>query len=74
METGYLAKLGDAEALAEGIRTVLADDALRSRMGAACRALAEADFGAELEATRFSELYERVTSEFVARSRELARA
>jgi hypothetical protein len=43
-------------------------------MSVACRALAEADFGAELEATRFSELYERVTSEFVAPGRALARA
>ena len=74
METGYLAKLGDADALAEGIRTVLGDEELRSRMSVACRALAEAEFGAELEATRFSELYERVTSEFSARSHELARA
>ena len=42
METGYLAKLGDADALAEGIRTLLADEQLRDRMGEACRALAEA--------------------------------
>jgi glycosyltransferase involved in cell wall biosynthesis len=62
METGYLAKLGDAEALAEGIRTLLADDELRLRMGEACRGVAEAQFSAELEASRFSELYDDVTA------------
>jgi len=62
METGYLAKLGDADALAEGIRTLLADEPLRDRMGEACRALAEAEFGAELEAKRFADLYDDVAA------------
>jgi glycosyltransferase involved in cell wall biosynthesis len=74
METGYLAKLWDAEALAEGIRTLLADEELRARMSVACRTLAEAEFGAGLEAERFSELYAQVTSEFVAQSHELAQS
>ena len=62
METGYLARLGDAGALAEGIRTLLADADVRRRMSEACRTLAEAEFGAELEARRFSELYAEVAA------------
>ena len=48
--------------LAEGIRTLLADDQLRDRMGEVCRALAEAEFGAELEAKRFADLYDDVAA------------
>jgi glycosyltransferase involved in cell wall biosynthesis len=62
METGYLARLGDAAALAEGIRTLLADGEVRARMAEACRSVAEAEFGAELEARRFSELYDDVAA------------
>jgi len=62
METGYLAKLGDADALAEGIRTLRGDARLRDRMGEACRTLAEAEFGAELEAKRFADLYDDVAT------------
>lgn len=60
LETGYLVPLGDARALADGVRTLLADDELRGRLSRRCREIAEADFGAELEATRFSELYAEV--------------
>ncbi len=62
LETGYLARLGDAGALAEGVRTLLADDELRARMSEACRTLAEAEFGAELEAQRFADLYDDVAA------------
>jgi glycosyltransferase involved in cell wall biosynthesis len=62
LETGYLAPLGDARGLADGVRTLLADDELRGRLSRRCREIAEAEFGAELEATRFSELYAEVLS------------
>jgi glycosyltransferase involved in cell wall biosynthesis len=73
-ETGYLARLGDAEALAEGIKVLLADDERRRRLAEACRALAEAEFGAELEAQRFADLYDEVTRTFAARRADVAAA
>jgi glycosyltransferase involved in cell wall biosynthesis len=62
LETGYLAPLGDAEGLAQGVRTLLHHDELRDRLSSRCRELAEQEFGSELEASRFAELY----SELVA--------
>jgi glycosyltransferase involved in cell wall biosynthesis len=62
LETGYLAPHGDARALADGVRTLLADAELRGRLSLRCREIAEAEFGAEREATRFSELYAEVLS------------
>jgi glycosyltransferase involved in cell wall biosynthesis len=57
LETGYLAPLGDAAGLAEGVRTLLHDDELRARLSRRCRELAEEEFGSELEASRFAALY-----------------
>ena len=42
--TGVLAKAGDAQALARALRRLIEDPDLRSRMGSAARALAEAEF------------------------------
>jgi glycosyltransferase involved in cell wall biosynthesis len=60
METGYLARLGDADDLATGVRTLLDDEELRARMSVECRRVAEAEFSRDLEASRFVELYEEV--------------
>jgi glycosyltransferase involved in cell wall biosynthesis len=60
METGYLAKLADADALAEGIRTLLVDEELRRRLSVNCREVAEREFSTDVEARRFVELYEEV--------------
>jgi glycosyltransferase involved in cell wall biosynthesis len=60
METGYLAKLGDADDLANGVRTLLGDDELRARMSAKSREVAEQEFSRDLEASRFVELYQEV--------------
>ncbi len=60
METGYLAKLADAEALAEGIRTLLTDEQLRNTMSDRCREVAEREFSTDLEASRFVDLYAEV--------------
>lgn len=60
LETGWLAPAGDVAALAEGVRALLADDELRARLGRRAREVAEAEFGAELEARRFAELYEEL--------------
>jgi glycosyltransferase involved in cell wall biosynthesis len=43
-ETGYLFRVGDAEALAQSVSRLVADPALRTRVGAAARAKAVVDF------------------------------
>jgi glycosyltransferase involved in cell wall biosynthesis len=62
LETGYLAKLGDADDLANGVRTLLGDDELRQRLSEASRELAEREFSRDLEASRFVELYEELAA------------
>ncbi|MFN2468624.1 MAG: glycosyltransferase family 4 protein [Gaiellaceae bacterium] len=62
LETGYLAPAGDAAGLAEGIRALLSDGELRSRLSARAREVAESEFAAELEARRFAELYEELVA------------
>lgn len=57
METGYLAKPGDAADFAAGIETILGDDDLRARMGTAARTLFESEFSAGREIQRFYDLY-----------------
>lgn len=59
-ETGLLVTPGDAEALAGGIRRLLADKELRARLGERARAVAEAEFGAAREAREFAALYEEL--------------
>jgi len=57
LETGWLAAAGDVAGLAEGIRTLLGDRALRERLGQRAREVAEREYAADLEARRFAELY-----------------
>lgn len=57
METGYLARHKDAEDLARGIERIIEDDSLRSRMSLACRRIAETEYGVDLQADRFEQLY-----------------
>jgi len=56
-QTGVLAPLGDVQALAAAIRRALEDGELRARLGGTARETAEREYGAELEARRFAELY-----------------
>ena len=63
LETGALAATGDARQLAEGIRLLLEDDALRARIGARAREVAEAEYSSELQARRFAGLYEELVAE-----------
>jgi glycosyltransferase involved in cell wall biosynthesis len=60
LDNGYLVPPAHAGALAEGIRTLLGDGELRARLSASARATVENEFGSELEARRFAELYEEV--------------
>lgn len=58
METGWIAPAGDAEALATGLVTLLSDDDLRGRMGAASRELIERENDLRGQARRYGEVYE----------------
>jgi len=57
-DTGYVARAGDAADLAEGIRLLLDDDAMRQRLGRRSHEVAEQEYGLELQARRFLALYE----------------
>ena len=55
--TGWLMPIGDAQALAAGLARVLEDEAMRLRMSAEARVLAEQEFSREREASAFEALY-----------------
>jgi glycosyltransferase involved in cell wall biosynthesis len=58
--TGLLVPFGDAEALAQAAGNLLADPALRERMGAAARTRAGQLFSSDRIVTRYLDLYGRV--------------
>lgn len=60
-ETGLTVAPKDAGALADAIRTLLRDDALRARMGEAARRRAEGEFGIRAMATRTLQLYGEIS-------------
>ncbi len=62
-ETGLLVPPSDSEALAEACGRLLADPALRQRMGKAARGLAMDRFDLELHADRLCGLYDRVLAQ-----------
>jgi glycosyltransferase involved in cell wall biosynthesis len=62
LETGWLAPPEDVASLATGIRTLLADDELRARLGRNGRALAEQEWDSRVEAERFAALYEELVA------------
>ncbi|MEX2642691.1 MAG: glycosyltransferase [Acetobacterales bacterium] len=57
MENGWLSPAGDAGGLAAGLQALLDDPALRRRLGEGARRTAEAEYGVELQARRFADLY-----------------
>jgi glycosyltransferase involved in cell wall biosynthesis len=57
-ETGFLVPEGDAEALAARLATLLGSVALRARMGAAARRLAEERFDGARQVARLEEIYD----------------
>jgi glycosyltransferase involved in cell wall biosynthesis len=67
-ETGLLVAPGDREALASGLRRLLADPALRERMGVAAAAHA-ASFSPDAVVPRFEEAYEAALAARRARRR-----
>ena len=62
-ETGFLAAERDWKGLAEHLSTLLKDDALRRRFGAAGRARVRARFDLRKQTPKLEELYERVLRE-----------
>lgn len=58
--TGYPARPEDPADLAAGIRLLLDDDELRSRLRSSCREVAEDEYRSDLQARRLGELYEEV--------------
>ena len=62
LETGYTAQPDDAQDLARGIRLLLENDELRSRLGVQCRRLIEQEYTLELQAHRFEQLYRNILS------------
>ena len=56
--TGLLAPSGDAMKLRDAIASLLGDTAKRAEMSANCRRIALAEYNLELQALRYSEIYE----------------
>jgi glycosyltransferase involved in cell wall biosynthesis len=59
-ENGVLAPLGDVEALAAGVRTLLADAGLRDRLAARGREMVEQEFSPRAEVAALAALYEEL--------------
>lgn len=57
MESGYLARYGDAEDLARGIKLLLDDPLLRSQLSARSRQIAEREYSLDRQARQFLSLY-----------------
>jgi glycosyltransferase involved in cell wall biosynthesis len=60
METGYLARYRDGEDLGRGLKLILSDADLRRRLGDNSRKVAETEYGIQLQAQRYKNLYERL--------------
>lgn len=56
-QTGYLARAEDAGDLARGIDTLLSDPTGRDRLSRTCREVAVTEYGLELQARRYLDLY-----------------
>jgi glycosyltransferase involved in cell wall biosynthesis len=69
LETGYLAASGDPADLARGIDRLLADEALRLRLGRRGREVAEQEYGQDLQTRRFLALYEEILERVPASGR-----
>lgn len=60
METGHLARAFDVEDMAHGIETILERDDMRASMAAAGRVLVENEYSEDVQARRYSALYEDI--------------
>lgn len=60
LRTGWLAPVGEPQALAEGLRRILEDEAVRGQMSREARGVAESKFSREAEISAFEALYRRI--------------
>jgi glycosyltransferase involved in cell wall biosynthesis len=60
LETGYQARFGDVDELANGLTTLLRDEELLARLSARCREVAETEFSVDLQVQRYAGLYEEL--------------
>jgi N-acetyl-alpha-D-glucosaminyl L-malate synthase BshA len=65
-ETGYLCEVGDVDGMAAAAQTLLKDEDLRRRTGAAGRRRAVESFSQEAVVERYHAIYERVTGRVLA--------
>ncbi len=68
-ETGFLAEVGDIQAMAEHAERILTDAALRARMRTACRRIAVERFNANDIVARYEAYYTRILDNFTVRRR-----
>jgi len=57
--TGFLARLGDVQAMAAGVRRLAGDPELAARMGAAARERAQQEFSSKKSVEQYLDLYRR---------------
>ena len=62
LETGYLARFGDVDGIAEGLRTLLGDQELLERLQRRCREVAEREFSVDVQVRRYAELYDELVA------------
>src|SRR5215211_5798452 len=62
MQTGYSARFGAIDSLAEGLRTLLGDAELLDRLGRRCREVAEQEFSVDVQVQRYAGLYEELVA------------
>jgi glycosyltransferase involved in cell wall biosynthesis len=62
METGYLTTYKDVEDLACGLRLLLTDYELRSKLGRRCREVVEQEYSLELQAQRYIHLFQSLVN------------
>ena len=67
LETGYQARFGEVEDLAEGLTTLLGDDELLARLSRRCREVAETEFSVDRQVEQYASLYEELGAEPAAR-------
>lgn len=62
LQTGYVARYGDAADLARGLAQLLDDATLRERLGLRAREVACREYSTEIQARRFLDLYDQLLS------------
>ena len=67
LETGYQARFGSVDGIAEGLTTLLGDGDLLAKLSQRCREVAETEFSVDVQVERYASLYEELRAEPAAR-------